>query len=81
LAWHLVAIFSLEARDTVTPPVIFGIPSDGYPSDTTGTMIQSNSRVTGKLRSYRDGDKVQRYAVTDEELKNVTKYDEKRCEI
>jgi hypothetical protein len=76
LAWHLVATFSLEARDTVTPPVIFGIASDGYPSDTTGTMIQSDSRVTGKLRSYGDRDKVQRYAVTDKELKNVARYDE-----
>jgi hypothetical protein len=39
-------------------------------------MIQSDSRVTGKLRSYGDRDKVQRYAVTDKELKNVVRYDE-----
>jgi hypothetical protein len=86
LAWHCVATFSLKARDTVTPPLIFGIASDNNPSDTTGTMIQSAFRVTGKLQSYRDRDKVQRQyavmAVTDKELKmdkeleNIAKYDD-----
>jgi hypothetical protein len=83
LAWHLVATFSLKARDMVTPPVIFGIASDGYPSDTTGTMKQSNFRVTGKLQSYGDSNRVQdtqsrikSWKTLRGTMKNIAKYDD-----
>ena len=36
----------------ITPPAIFGIESDGSPSDTTGTMTYTDSQVTDmKLRN------------------------------
>ena len=52
LDWHLVATFSHQARNMVTSPAIFGIESDGSPSDTTGTMTHTDSHVTGKLQRY-----------------------------